>query len=167
MLFKNFAEFKIVFLSQKELNEIRFEKWQYAGRNISGKGNTYVWIYIVKPGQKGLLWADPDGNVYLKNSKISKISAYDDVKGTHKQIVASAYNSLNISNKEGMSGNLRKDVDTIVDGFESYNVRGRVVMSENTNYVYPASAMSPFDEKRYNTFAKKALRDVNRYIPEK
>jgi hypothetical protein len=139
------------------------EKWEYAGRAITKPKTTTVWMFITSPEPKGLIWANPWGDIYKNADKIAEIPHYNDIKGSHKQILAKVYPRLNFKSKE-LSGELRDDVDKIVDRYESMNVRGRIV--EDTLYVYPALMMSAFDEKRYEKQSKKAIAAVYKYITD-
>jgi len=155
----------IKFLTKKTYQIIYewIEKWQYAGRAISGQGKTYVWIYITKPNQIGLVWSDPKGNIYKGSEKLYTFDKFDDVKATHKQILAPIFNKLSFD-KNKLTDNFRNDIMNIVDGdYTDSNPRGRVV--DDTLYIYPSSPMNMLDERRYKKLAEKAIKYVYKYIP--
>ncbi len=107
--------------------------------------NPIIWTYLKDPNV-GLIWSDTKGNVYQFEKKIAKIDNYSVIM-THKNLLAAAHDKL------GLKGNLRKNVDDIVDN--NMNARGRVV--GDTIYIY-----SGFDKKLENT----AINAIYDYIPE-
>jgi hypothetical protein len=123
-------------------------EYGYAGRDVVTGTNPIIWMFLNKPSL-GLIWSDTDGNVYHFDKRISKIDDYSP-KATHKTLLSAAYEKL------GLKGNLRQDVDDIVDNYMDKNVRGRVV--KDTIYLY-----SGFNKK----LSDKAIQSVYDYIPEK
>jgi len=157
MRFNAFLNRRVVFLDKKLLLEWK-EKWEYGGRA------TYniVWIYITYPEPKGLIWADTNGDIYKNNKLLTSVSGF--YKSSHKQLLKFAYPHLTFLKGKELTGNLRDDVDIIVTKFEARNPRGRVDREENTIYVYPGTMLAPFDEKRYDFQAKKAIKNIYKYI---
>jgi len=108
----------------------------YAGRDISSDSPSIIWMFLKKPGL-GLIWVNKDGTVYHFNKRIAKIDNYSSIM-THKNLLAAAYEKL------GLKGNLRQNVDDIVDNNADKNVRGRV--SKDTIYIYSGFSKKLQDE---------------------
>jgi len=129
------------------LNEYKINTG-YAGRDISSGLSPIIWVYLTKP-RLGIIWSDVDGTVYHQDKKIAKIKNYSALM-THKNLMAAAYEKL------GLTGNLRQNVDTIIDGGADMNVRGRI--SNNIIYIY-----SGFNKKLQD----EAIDQVYSFIPER
>ena len=123
-----------------------------AGRTVSDLPGI-IWIYITNP-RFGLLWADKDGSIYKDGTKITKVSPWDSRKDTHKKLVAKAYEK---ETKLHLTKDLRADVNTIVDHYDTDNPRGRIVGEKI--YVWNFSGSAAFS-KKVNT----AIDDIYRYI---
>lgn len=119
----------------------------YAGRDVVADINPVIWLVINKPNL-GLIWTDARGNVYHFNRKIARIPNYS-ARTTHKNLLAAAHDKL------GLTGNLRKNVDNIIDTYADRNIRGRIV--KHDIYVYSFQ-----DEKLID----KAVQVIYDYIPE-
>jgi hypothetical protein len=126
------------------LNEYRVE-YGPAGRGVA-KSLPIIWIYINTFPKQGLIWCDTKGNVYQNDKKIAKMDNYG-YNSTHKNLMAAAHDTL------GFTGNLRDNVDNIVDA--DINPRGRIV--GDTIYLY-----SSFDKN----ISKKAIEAIYEYIPD-
>jgi hypothetical protein len=123
-----------------------------AGRTINASPGI-VWLYITKPIY-GLLWADKKGNIYKDDQQITSVSPWDSRKDTHKKLVAVAYPK---DEKLHLSKNLRDDVDTIVDGYDTDNPRGRIVGDKV--YVWNFSGSTSFSKK-----VNSAIDSIYRYV---
>ena len=119
----------------------------YAGRDVSLSITPRIWLYLTDP-PLGLIWSDVKGVVYHGTKRVGNLHNPGPTM-THKNLFAAAYDSL------GLKGDMRDNIDDIVDGMMEKNVRGRII--GDTIFVY-----SGYDKR----LLKKAVDAIYDCIPE-
>lgn len=126
-------------------------KYGYAGRDVAAGMSPIIWIYLTSPGV-GLIWNDPQGNVYHLDKKVGKLGKTASI-ATHKSLLAAAWDKLGFAHP---TVNMRKSIDDIVDAQMEKNVRGRIV--GDIIYLY-----SGYDKKLLD----RAVDAIYKWVPEK